>query len=86
MAANPLLPSEVRALADQLRYPLTAWQADVIYRLDDAVISTWAGEMPKPKGKGADGDAAIPVDRPGDIGVMLRGLAATKAAKAEKAR
>jgi hypothetical protein len=80
MAASPIMASEVEALARQLRFPLTPWMAEVVYKLDDVVLATWAGEAPKPKGR-SEPDAAIPVDRPDAIKAMLRGIAAAKAAK-----
>ena len=41
MAANPLTYTELEAFERKALVRLSAWQADLIMRLDDAVLAVW---------------------------------------------
>jgi hypothetical protein len=83
MAANPILPSELRELCDQLLIPLSAWTAKTIYRMDDAVLETWNNNRPAAKAR-PDEQTEVPINDRKGLGAFLRGFVARKNAQIER--
>lgn len=44
MAANPLTETELAAYCRRRAVYLTIWESDLLFRVDDAVLSVWAAE------------------------------------------
>lgn len=81
MAPNPISHQEIEAFSRLRRIDLTAWEVDLLCRMDDAVLTAWSGDRPKPKPKTPEaGPVDIPVSNPSGIAGMLRGIAVKKAA------
>lgn len=83
MAANPIAPSELRELANQLQFRLTAWYARLIYRLDDAVLAAAlepnATALPKPSP--APGGDLVPASDRAAVRSVMSSLRERKAAE-----
>lgn len=79
MAANPLTWQELDAFCRRSRIDLTAWEADLIFRLDDVVLGVFAKSRPASNPKTVE-PAQIPVDNVGGLKGLFRGLAVRKAA------
>lgn len=45
MAANPLTYSELEAFERKALVRFTAWETDLLMRVDDVVLAAWAGEQ-----------------------------------------
>lgn len=78
MAANPLQPSEVETWFRQMDIEPTRWELDLLYRLDDAVLSKAApaGED-KPD---EQGPTAISTSDPAEMAYLMAKLEARQAA------
>jgi hypothetical protein len=81
MAANPLTYAELEAFERKALVRFSAWEADLLMRLDDAVLSIWAGQSKPKGGKAPAKNGEIPVDNPKAIGSLFRGIAARFKAK-----
>lgn len=75
MASNPLTYSEIEAFARLSRIELTAWEADLYCRLDDAVLAAWADET-QTSNPAEEEPSAIPVSDVASLKAMLKGTAA----------
>jgi hypothetical protein len=78
MAANPLTYCELEAFERKALVHFSAWEADLLMRVDDAVITVWAGQITKPKGREKTADGAIPVSNPTGLKALFRGLMGRK--------
>lgn len=82
MVANPLTYLELEAFERKNLVRFSAWEADLIMRLDDAVMGVWAEAASKPSGsKAKDEPELIPADNIKGLKAMFRGLAVKKAAQ-----
>jgi len=88
MAANPLTFQEIRAYSKMLCLRIDAWETRVLRRMDETALATWRGEQAAQRAArtpaGEQGSAQIPATDVRHIKGLLRGLAAKKAAQAEK--
>lgn len=75
MSANPLTYAELEAFERKALVRFTAWEADLLMRVDDAVLAAWAGERPAPKP--AQGEP-VEVSDPQNVKALFRGLATRK--------
>lgn len=76
MASNPLTYSELEAYERKALVRLSAWETDLIMRLDTAVLATWAGSVSAPTTQ-ADREAeGIPVTDVASLKVAMRARAA----------
>lgn len=82
MAANPLLPSEIEAYERKALVTFSAWQFDLICRLDTAVRAAWSSKEPKPTR--ARGDRQIPATNIKGLKAFFSDLAQRREAR-EKA-
>ena len=70
MSANPIEPMQLEALCRQLLIPLTAWEASVLYRMDDATLAVWAASE---TATSAPEETEVPItDRAGVRGLLNR--------------
>jgi hypothetical protein len=76
MASNPLTHMELEAFCRLRLVHLTAWEVDVLFRVDDAVQGVWAAEAKRKSGGGADNE--IPASDVKGIKAMFQGLKARK--------
>ena len=83
MVANPLTYTELEAFERKALYSFTAWEAEMLMRLDDAVLAVWAGQMPKPKPKVMP-NGEIPVSNVKGVRALFQGLMARKRAELDK--
>ncbi len=79
MAANPLLPSEVETYCRQTLTSLSAWEADVLYRVDDAVLAVWNASTGKASRPGHEPESSIPATNTKGLKALFQGLAARRA-------
>lgn len=83
MAANPLTFLEMEAFERKTLVSLSAWEADLIMRLDNAVLDAIAGNSANAPARTSDGEPAPPLEvTPDDTQgarALFRGLAARKA-------
>lgn len=83
MGVNPLSDLELEAFDRRTCAELSAWEKDLIMRLDDAVIAAVRGDAPTAPAKKPDGEPADPIevtpDNPQGVAAMFRGIAARKA-------
>ena len=77
MAANPLTFVEMEAFERKALVSFSAWEADLIMRLDDAILDVFARNAPKPSGraKAADEPEGIPITDTKSVKGLLRGIA-----------
>lgn len=75
MAANPLTYTELEAYERKALVKFTAFETDLLMRVDDAVMAAWAGDRPKPNTKEP---AAIPASDTSAVRAIFRGLATQK--------
>ncbi|MBP8062385.1 MAG: hypothetical protein KAY29_00805 [Brevundimonas sp.] len=78
MAANPISYQELDAFCRARLVELTAWEAGLLMRLDDAVLAIWAEKSAKTKPTGAAPEP-IPVSDTGSVRALLMDLAERKA-------
>lgn len=76
MQSNPLTFAEIEAFARLSRIELSAWEADLYCRLDDAVLAAWRGETPANEPKPVDPEEGIPVADTPRLREMLKATAA----------
>lgn len=76
MAANPLTFTEIEAFARLSRIELSAWEADLYCRLDDATLAAWRESAPSGNADEPSEVEAIPVTDTKRLRDMLRGTAA----------
>lgn len=82
MSGNPISYTEIEAFARSLRTQFTAWEIDVLVRIDDAFLNAEASVPSKPA---SDNEAAaIPVSDAKGVRNMFRGLKAFKRQQAEQ--
>jgi hypothetical protein len=77
MAAGPLTYLELEAYERKALVRLSAWETALIMRIDDAVLTVWAGNR-KPKPTGDAEPVAIPTSDVTGMRSLFRGLATFK--------
>jgi hypothetical protein len=80
MGVNPISYQEIEAFCRLCLVDLTAWEVDLLVRLDDAAIRAINGEAPKPPPKTDEPLGPIPVSDVKAIKGLFRGIAASRAA------
>lgn len=80
MGPDPIKPTELAEMARQLAFPLRPWVAQLIYRMDDAVMLVWAKERNAQGGDASEAEESVPVNDVKGLKAMLRGVAARTAA------
>lgn len=80
MDLNPLSYQELDAFCRFSLIEMSAWEADLIMRLDDAALSAMRGAT-KVVPKRDDPPEEIPVENVSGLKALLRGLAVKKAGK-----
>lgn len=77
MAANPLTFSEIEAFGRLTLNRPTAWEVDVLRRLDRAVLGVWAANKATPT-SGEPEVEAVPIEDTAGMTDMFRNLAAAR--------
>ncbi len=80
MALNPLTYTEIEAFVRLTHTALSAWEVDVICRLDTAARAAMDQKAVRPP-KATDPPEAIAASNTAGVGALLRGLATKKAAQ-----
>jgi hypothetical protein len=83
MAANPITYQEVEAYERKALVRLSAWETDLLMRLDAAVLAVWAGNR-NPAARPDEPNEPIPAENVKGLKALFRGLAIRKASKAAK--
>lgn len=80
MGANPLTFSEIEAFGRTCLVPMSAWEVQLIERLDDTVLAVWGEKLSKRKRpEASDAPEPVPVSNARGIKALLQGLAIKKA-------
>lgn len=82
MAANPITYEAIDAFCRRTCMALSAWETDLIVRMDDAILAIIAEQTAKPPASdagGTGGDSQIPVSNGRGIRDLFRGIARRKA-------
>jgi hypothetical protein len=82
MAANPITYEAIDAFSRRTCMDLSAWETDLIVRIDDAILAIIAEQAAKPAendASGQSGGSQIPVSNPRGIRDLFRGIARRKA-------
>lgn len=80
MDINALTWTELDAFCRRSLVEMSVWEADLVMRLDDAVLAALRGTT-KPGPKPTDPPEPIPADNVDGVKALFRGLAVKKAAK-----
>lgn len=80
MDVNPLTYAEIDAFFRRSLIEPSAWEVDLLTRLDDAALSAMRGGS-RPAPKPTDPPEAVPVENVSGLKALFRGLAVKKAAK-----
>lgn len=80
MAANPLTFVEMEAFERKALISFSAWEADLIMRIDDTILDVFARNAPKSSGKtkAVDEPEGIPISDTKSVKGLLRGFAKAK--------
>jgi hypothetical protein len=70
MAANPLTDEALEAYERRALVGFSAWEKDLIFRVDDAVLAVWAEQTKT----GAPAEVEAPIDDPGAVRGLLSGI------------
>ena len=84
MVANPLTYTELEAFERKALVRFSAWETDLLMRVDDAVMASWAEQAPKPKPKGVEKNGEIPMSNTTGIRALFQGFKARKNADLNK--
>ena len=76
MAANPLTFVEMEAFERKALISFSAWEADLIMRIDDTILDVFARNAPKSSGKtkATDEPEGIPINDGKSLKGLLRGF------------
>lgn len=80
MAANPISYTELEAYERKALVTLSAWETDLIMRLDDTVLDVRAANA-KTKTPDAEGSAGVDINDRGAVRGLLSGIRDRLAAK-----
>lgn len=78
MGANPISFLELEAYERKSLIDFTAFETDLLMRVDDAVLGAWAGERPA---SGKPESSSIPSDDAQGVRSLFRGIATQKRAE-----
>ncbi|MGA0604856.1 phage tail assembly chaperone [Phenylobacterium sp. VNQ135] len=81
MGANPISYSEIEAYERKALVTFTAWESDLLMRVDDAVLDALAGEARK--SPPSDKSEPVPVSDTNSVKAIFRGLATQKRVEKE---
>lgn len=80
MAPNPITYLELEAFERKALVRFTAWETDLLMRVDDAVLAAIAGEKPITASTKSE---PVPASDPKGVKALLRGIATQKRVQAE---
>ena len=68
MAANPITEHDLAAYCRRRHIPLSIWEGDLIFRVDDAVLAVWAEQA---KTTSASNGQPVPISDAAGVRALL---------------